>query len=86
MSFSRLNLNDELWSADPPGPFDLVFCRNVLMYFEPACRQRVIQRLMSRLSPEGYLFVGDAEGLGGLGGLRMVIPAVYTSREERRPA
>jgi chemotaxis protein methyltransferase CheR len=80
VSFSRLNLNDELWPMESAGPFDLIFCRNVLMYFDPHCRSRIVRRLLDRLTPRGYLFVGDAEGLGGFDDLRLVGPAIHTLR------
>jgi chemotaxis protein methyltransferase CheR len=77
VGFRRLNLNDEYWSLDGE-PFDLVFCRNVLMYFEPGRRERVLRRILKRLPPRGYLFLGDAEGLTGFDGMRMVAPSVHT--------
>jgi chemotaxis protein methyltransferase CheR len=78
VTFRRFNLNDEYWSVDAEGPFDLVFCRNVLMYFEAGRRERVLRRIIKCLPPRGYLFLGDAEGLTGFEGIRMVAPAVHT--------
>jgi chemotaxis protein methyltransferase CheR len=78
VTFDRLNLNDEAWPFGPAERFDAVFCRNVLMYFEPRCRERVLRRILERLPPRGYLFLGDAEGLSGFEGLRMVAPSVHT--------
>jgi chemotaxis protein methyltransferase CheR len=74
--FESMNLNQ----ADYPvrGPFDLIFCRNVLIYFTAAGRARVIDRLLDRLDPGGVLFVGHAETLNGLS--RRVVclePTVY---------
>jgi chemotaxis protein methyltransferase CheR len=78
VSFARLNLNDELWHwAEAQAPFELVFCRNVLMYFEPARREHVLRRIVARLPARGYLFVGEAETLSGFEGLRLVAPAVH---------
>jgi len=77
ITFRRLNLNDDQWHPDPDAAFDLVFCRNVLMYFDPERRERVLRRIISRLPPRGYLFMGDAETLNGFEGLRMVAPAVH---------
>ena len=72
----RLNLNDDVYPAE--APFDLIFCRNVLIYFQPARRQRVLSRLVSRLTPGGQLFVGHAESVQGLPErLRSVCPTVY---------
>ena len=74
VSFDRVNLNGDAW---PTGPFDLVFCRNVLIYFERAAKARVVDRLLDRLDPAGYLFLGHAESLGGLPRARAVLPTVY---------
>jgi chemotaxis protein methyltransferase CheR len=78
--FRRLNLNDEIWPLEPEAKFDAVFCRNVLMYFETDRRQQVLRKIMKRLPPQGYLFLGDAEGLSGFDGLRTVAPSVHTFR------
>jgi chemotaxis protein methyltransferase CheR len=78
VDFRRLNLNDESWALEPYSQFDLVFCRNVLMYFEPGCRERVLQKIVRRMPPRGYLFLGDAEGLNGFEGMRLVAPSVHT--------
>jgi chemotaxis protein methyltransferase CheR len=72
----RLNLNDDAYPAREP--FDLIFCRNVLIYFQPARRVRVLSRLVRRLAPGGLLFVGHAESLQGVPErLRCVCPTVY---------
>jgi len=66
--FSRLNL-DDLMNADSPswnqgmGLFEIIFCRNVMIYFSPACQQQLIDTLYRLLKPGGYLFTGDAEPL-----------------------
>jgi chemotaxis protein methyltransferase CheR len=67
-----------MWSLEPHAQFDVVFCRNVLMYFEAGRRERVLRKILTRLPPRGYLFLGDAEGLSGFDGLRMVGPSVHT--------
>jgi chemotaxis protein methyltransferase CheR len=82
VSFRRLNLNDAMWPFESSAPFDAVFCRNVLMYFEPACRERIVRRLLACLAPNGHVFVGDAEGLNGFAELRLAIPGVYTFRNK----
>jgi chemotaxis protein methyltransferase CheR len=74
--FERLNLNGDGW---PDERFDLVFCRNVLIYFERRAKERVVERLLDRLEPGGHLFLGHAESLGGLTTrARSVVPTVYT--------
>ncbi len=73
--FARVNLAGELW---PQGPFDLVFCRNVLIYFDRDTKQRVVDRLVERLAPTGYLFLGHAESLTGFSTrARAVVATVY---------
>ncbi len=75
--FSRLNLNEAQYAI--PGTFDLIFCRNVLIYFSPEGRAAVIDRLTDRLSPTGLLFVGHAESLHAhRTRLRAVLPTVYS--------
>ena len=74
--FRRLNLKGETY--DVPGPFDAVFCRNVLIYFDAAGRRRVLDRLLSHIGPGGYLFLGHAESLMGMSDrAKSVRPAVY---------
>jgi chemotaxis protein methyltransferase CheR len=80
VTYRRFNLNDEYWSIESEAPFDLVFCRNVLMYFDGKCRERVLRRILKRLPPRGYLFLGDAEALTGFEGMRLVAPSVYTAK------
>ena len=74
--FARVNLVGDDW---PVGtPFDLVFCRNVLIYFERQAKITVVERLVDRLAPQGYLFLGHAESLGGFTTkARPVLPTVY---------
>ena len=93
--FERVNLLDEIY---PVGrDYDLVFCRNVLIYFRPEIRRAVVDRLVDHLAPDGHLILGQAEGLLGASRLRRVAPTVYrvgspalasvppSSRPERGP-
>ena len=74
--FHRLNLNAEPFTF--AGRFDLVFCRNVLIYFDAASKARVVGRLLDRLDPQGYLLLGHAETVTGLNArTRSVGPTVY---------
>jgi chemotaxis protein methyltransferase CheR len=73
--FRRLNLIE---SIDWPQPFPVVFCRNVMIYFDKPTQEKVVNRLSNFLEPGGYLFVGHAESLAGVRhGLEYVRPAVY---------
>ncbi len=76
VEFQRLNLKDDTYPVT--GFFDLIFCRNVLIYFDSELRLRVIQRLLNHLAPTGYLFLGHAETLSSLADrVRSVMPTVY---------
>lgn len=78
--FERINLNDSEYPIS--GMFDAIFCRNVLIYFDPPSRAQVIDRLTRRLTPGGYLFLGHAESAARAGtDLMAVMPAVYRRRE-----
>ena len=79
--FLHLNLNNAQYPA--LGHFDLIFCRNVLIYFDLESRKRVIGRLLNYLAPAAYLFVGHAESLNSIyPSLRCVIPTVYSLGEK----
>jgi chemotaxis protein methyltransferase CheR len=72
----RINLNDEQYAVD--GPFDLVFCRNVLIYFNRETKAAVINKLARHLSPTGLLFLGHSETLQvGTHALRHAGPTAY---------
>lgn len=60
--FGQLNLLDAEWSRTV-GRVDVVFCRNVLIYFDELSRRRVIDTLYDRLVPGGYLLLGHSESL-----------------------
>src|SRR5262245_57565922 len=74
-SFRRLNLVD---AFSPPGWFPVIFCRNVMIYFDRETQERVVRQLADCLEPGGYLFVGHAESLTRIThALEYVKPAVY---------
>jgi chemotaxis protein methyltransferase CheR len=74
--FARVNLNDERWPV--AGAFDLVFCRNVLIYFDAESKRRAVDRLLDRVAPGGLFFVGHSESLASVTRrVRAVAPTVY---------
>ena len=76
VSFQHLNLHDSSYSV--AGPFDLILCRNVLIYFDSRSKSAVLDRLIGQLAPAGHLFMGHAESLAGMTHeLRTEIPTVY---------
>ncbi|MCX6937018.1 MAG: protein-glutamate O-methyltransferase CheR [Verrucomicrobia bacterium] len=62
IAFKRHNLQDDL---KPFGQFDLLFCRNVAIYFQAEFKQRLFQRLAAALNPGGHLLLGGSESLLG---------------------
>ncbi|XXY51058.1 CheR family methyltransferase [Sorangium sp. So ce269] len=82
ITFRRFNLLD----AAPRrfGLFDVIFCRNVLIYFDAATKAKIVARLIASLAPSGYLFLGHAEGLHGTDHrVRCVAPSVYRLQPSR---
>ena len=60
------------------GPFNVIFCRNAMIYFDRPTRQRLIDRFWELIAPGGHLFVGHSEGLSGLKHrFEYVKPAIY---------
>lgn len=62
VEFRSLNLAGISWAVK--GPFDVIFCRNVLMYLEESCRYSVLQRMASLLTSEGLLILDPSEHPG----------------------
>jgi chemotaxis protein methyltransferase CheR len=62
--FSRLNLMDESYPAD--DDMDMIFCRNILIYFDKPTQSKVLSRLCSHLRPGGMLFLGHSESVVGI--------------------
>jgi chemotaxis protein methyltransferase CheR len=65
VKFSRLNLSDDARMTFMKS-LDIVFCCNVLIYFDLASKRRVIQHFFNNLLPHGYLFLGHSESLYGV--------------------
>ncbi len=63
VSFRNLNLLD---SFTVMGKFDIIFCRNVLIYFSPEVKSKIINKFAEQLNPNGYLVLGASESMSGL--------------------
>jgi chemotaxis protein methyltransferase CheR len=80
VSFRRLNFLDADYAIGTP--MDVIFCRNVLIYFSRETQEGIINHLCRHLRPGGYFFIGHSETLQGMGGgLRMVAPTIYQKEE-----
>ena len=76
IQFRRLNLLDKEYRIR--NQVDIIFCRNVFIYFNRVTQQSVIDKFIERLRPGGYLFLGHTETLAGTkSGLFSVAPAVF---------
>jgi chemotaxis protein methyltransferase CheR len=76
VKFYRVNLNSPSYPF--VGKFDLIFCRNVLIYFDERSQDSIVRHIVSFLSPSGYFFVGHAESLHRMGDiLSTYVPTVY---------
>lgn len=75
ISFSAFNLIDGPMTSEQ---HDVIFCRNVLIYFDHETKDKVVNRLCKKLKPGGYLISGRSESLHSLShGLNTVMPSVY---------
>jgi len=60
------------------GPFQVILCRNVMIYFDREAQKQLVSRFYNILAPEGLLIVGHSEGLAGLGhSFKHVRPSIY---------
>ena len=63
VSFERFNLMEPIAAGEP---FDVIFCRNVMSYFDKETQEGLVNRFYGRLARGGYLFIGHSESLTGL--------------------
>ncbi|EAT15433.1 protein-glutamate O-methyltransferase CheR [Desulfuromonas acetoxidans] len=74
--FGRLNFMDADFSL--PHPMDVIFCRNVIIYFDKETQERLVRKFCRKLQPGGFLFLGHSESLHGFDlPLTQVAPTVY---------
>lgn len=75
VSFAQINLNETLPDI---GMFDIVFVRNVMIYFDPDTKRQVLARILSKLKPRGHVFVSHSENLHGVTDrVEIVKPSIY---------
>lgn len=75
VQFSHANLNTNLPQL---GSFDLIFLRNVMIYFNGDTKQKVVARVLSLLKPDGHLLIGHSESLHGVSEtVQAVAPSIY---------
>lgn len=72
VSFREQNL---LSSYDALGKFDIIFCRNVLIYFSPERKSDILNRMAKSLNPRGYLFLGASETITGYSDAFEMVPS-----------
>jgi len=64
VAYGRLNLMDERYPVEQQ--MDIIFCRNILIYFDKPTQAKVLERLCRHLAPDGYLFLGHSESIVGI--------------------
>ncbi|MCX6345603.1 MAG: protein-glutamate O-methyltransferase [Armatimonadetes bacterium] len=76
IKFGKLNFMDNVYGIE--GKFDIIFCRNVIIYFDLETKVKLINYFHKYLDPGGYLFIGHSETLNGLNDdFKAVAPTVY---------
>ena len=75
VQFMQINLNTALPKL---GEFELIFLRNVMIYFDMDTKRQVVERMLPLLKPGGYFFVSHSESLNGITDkLKIVTPSIY---------
>jgi chemotaxis protein methyltransferase CheR len=77
IEYKRMNLMDNAYTLAGKDN-DVIFCRNVLIYFDKETQQKVVSRLVDCLRPGGYLFIGHSESLFQMDlPIRQLMPATF---------
>jgi len=75
VSFEHINLNRPLPQT---GQFDMIFLRNILIYFQPETKREVVARVLARLKPGGYFIIGHSETLNDISNdVLQVAPSIF---------
>ena len=83
VTFKRMNLMAETW--DIKSGLDIVFCRNVMIYFDRKTQDKLLYRICEKLRPDGYLFMGHSEVIHGRKfPLVSVAPTIYKKKSSGR--
>lgn len=78
ITYGRLNLK-KTWPLD--GPFHVIMCRNVMIYFNRTTQEKLVSRFCDILEPGGYLFLGHSESVSGTNhSFKNIRPAVYQKK------
>lgn len=76
VTFQRLNFMDSYYNV--PDNMDIIFCRNVLIYFDRETQEKVINKLCTKLKPDGYFFLGHSESITNFDvPLRQLKPTIF---------
>jgi len=79
VTFTHANLNDTLPDI---GQFDVIFLRNVMIYFNDDTKKSIVKRIVERLKPDGFLIIGHSESLKGLNdSVSAVKPTIYQKQK-----
>ncbi len=77
VTYARINLMDESYNVS--DMFDVIFCRNVLIYFDRPTQEKVINKLCTKLKNGGYFFLGHSESITGMiTPLKQLKPTIFT--------
>jgi chemotaxis protein methyltransferase CheR len=85
VAFARFNLVRDPIPASTLEPFDVILCRNVMIYFDRPTQEAVVGRMLTVLRPDGWLYTGLSESLVGIRhGLRSDGPSIYRPADAPR--
>ena len=83
IEFKRINLMDKNWNL--PKNIDVVFCRNVMIYFDKPTQLDIISKIVAHMKPDGLYFAGHSENFGHVNSLLKPIgQTIYRTKENGR--
>ena len=80
VNFKKFNLNADRFISK----YDIIFCRNVIIYFDKKTKEKLYQKLYNTLKKDGYLFIGHSEGLFHENRFKYIFPGIYMKRDETK--